>query len=635
MNIEPEKIGLKVGLEVHQQLATEKKLFCSCPMPSEAKPELRFMRRLRPTQSEMGQIDPAALFEFRRGTAIIYEASDIDSCLVEADEEPPHDLNQEAVQTVLIIALSLGATPVDELHVMRKIVIDGSNTTGFQRTLVVALNGQLKTKDRSVPVQTICLEEDAARLLEEKGGEKVFSLSRLCVPLVEVALAPVAAEPESVQEIALTLGRLMRATGRVARGLGTIRQDVNVSVAGGGGVVEVKGVQRLDLISKIIEYEAVRQTGLLKIKDSLLSRGLDSSCVADNPVDVTEVFRETSSNLLQKTLKEDGRVVALFLKGFKGMLGYEPIPGIRLGRELAEVVRFYGIGGIFHSDELPAYGIIENDLVRVKEKLGVREEDGFIIIAGPEASVEYASRALIDRLTEAFKGVPSETRGPTPDGKTKFSRPRPGAARMYPETDIPPCPVPKGLLQELSKQIPPQWEEQLQGLMDKHRLNSKMALQIYDSGYMDLFEKITASTRVQPSVIAATLTETLVSLERQGLDSSTLTDDGLLDLFKHVDSGAVSKEAVPQILELLLKGESRSVQEAANKLGLSAMSDDAVVQIISRVIEENKGMIASKGEGAFSLLMGRVMVSVRGKADGQRVSSLLKAKIAEAIRSRV
>ncbi|MBI4257366.1 MAG: Glu-tRNA(Gln) amidotransferase subunit GatE, partial [Thaumarchaeota archaeon] len=440
--------------------------------------------------------------------------------------------------------------------------------------------------------------------------------------------------PEDVKEIALALGRLMRTTGRVARGLGTIRQDVNVSVAGGGGVVEVKGVQKLDLISKIIEYEAIRQTGLLRIREELLSKGLSPSGISDSPADITESLRGSSSNLLQKTFTEGGRIMALLLKGFKGMLGFEPSPGIRLGRELGDMVRFYGIGGIFHSDELPAYGIVDVDLVRVRESLGAQEKDGFIIIAGPEANLEYAARALIARLKEAFNGVPSETRGPTVDGKTKFARPRPGAARMYPETDISPYPVSRKLLEELSKQIPVPWEEQLQKLMTKHRLNSTMALQIYDSGYMELFEALASSTRVQPSFIAATLTETLVNLERQGLDASALPDDVLTDLFKRVDGGVISKEAVPQILELVLKGDARDLQEAMDKLGLVAISDENLVKVIARVIEENRAVIDSRGEAAFSILMGRVMASVRGKADGQKVSSLLKAKLAEIIRSK-
>ena len=266
-------IGLKVGLEIHQQLATKNKLFCHCEEFQSNEFEFSFNRRLRPTQSELGQVDPAAMFEFKKGKMINYHANRKSSCLVEADEEPPHDLNMEAVESALIVALALKSKIVDELHTMRKIVIDGSNTTGFQRTIIVALGGLLKTKNRDVPVQTICLEEDAARLFVDYDGYREYYLDRLCIPLVEMALAPVEGSPEEIQEIALSLGRLLRATRRVARGLGTIRQDINVSVKG-GRVVEVKGIQKLDLISKIVEFEALRQSGLMEIKNELEKRGV-------------------------------------------------------------------------------------------------------------------------------------------------------------------------------------------------------------------------------------------------------------------------------------------------------------------------------------------------------------------------
>ena len=243
MSLDPEAIGLKVGIELHRQLNTKHKLFCSCPTRKVGEEkETKFYRMLRVTESELGEIDPAAKFEVEKGIHIQYIAGERTSCLVEADEEPPHDLNREALESTLIIALALHSNIVDEVHVMRKIVIDGSNTTGFQRTMVVAMGGYLEAAGRKVGVQTICLEEDAARLVGRKDVYKVYHLDRLGVPLIEISLAPVTATPEEIEEIALTLGRLLRASKRVARGLGTVRQDVNISIEG-GGIVEVKGLK--------------------------------------------------------------------------------------------------------------------------------------------------------------------------------------------------------------------------------------------------------------------------------------------------------------------------------------------------------------------------------------------------------
>src|SRR5208337_478414 len=232
MEIDYEKIGLKVGLEIHQQLDTSAKLFCSCkPQLFKEEPEITFLRRLRPTQSELGQVDPAAFFEFQKGVKILYQANRATSCLVEMDEEPPHPLNPEAVETVLSIALLMKAKPVDEVHVMRKTVIDGSNTTGFQRTCVIALDGEIKVGEKTVPIQHAGLEEDAARKTgEETGNVAIYRIDRLGIPLVEIATAPVIKSPKEAEEVALAIGRILRATGKVIRGLGTIRQDINISI---------------------------------------------------------------------------------------------------------------------------------------------------------------------------------------------------------------------------------------------------------------------------------------------------------------------------------------------------------------------------------------------------------------------
>jgi len=622
----PEEIQLKVGLEVHQQLATKTKLFCGCEEFDEETFEYSITRRLRPAQSELGEIDPAARFEFTKGFTIKYRVGRNSSCLVEVDEEPPHPLNMEAVETALIIALTLRAQPIDELHVMRKMVIDGSNTTGFQRTLIVALGGELKFSDRAIPVQTISLEEDAARLIGESEGVREYALDRLCVPLVEVALAPITGTPREIQEVALALGRLMRSTRRVSRGLGTIRQDVNISILG-GEVVEVKGVQKLDLLEKVVEFEAVRQLSLMKIRDELMKRGLKPEDYTGGFIDVTEVFQKTDCTILKRIMNRGEVIVAAGLKGFSGLLSYEPYPGVRFGKELADVVRLYGIRGLFHSDELPDYGINQLEVVEVRRRLNLGEGDSFLIIAGGGERLKQACEAVTKRIQDAFKGVPAETRGPTPDGKTRFIRPRPGAARMYPETDIPPIPISEEYIERLKREVPRPWEEQVEEYISKYHLSEKLALQIYDSPYCELFKELAEDTSVPPGFIAATLTESLINLAREGFDTTRITDETLRSIFTSLDRGRISKEAVPRILEAILRGEVRSVEEAAEKLGLKSIRDEELIEIVRGVLEENRRAIEEKGEHAFGLLMGRVMSVVRGSVDGRKVSTTLKAEL--------
>ena len=621
-----EEIGLRVGLEIHQQLATQTKLFCKCKPIDEEHQTPKFQRRLRPSQSELGEIDPAALFEFKKKKPFKYYVGEHSACLVEADEEPPHPINEEAVDTALIIALALNSTPVDEIHVMRKIVIDGSNTTGFQRTAIVALGGALKTRIGNIPVQTICLEEDAARLLGEAEGVRSYGLDRLCIPLVEVALAPFTASPEEVQEVAYTLGRLMRSTGRVMRGLGTIRQDINISIKG-GAVVEVKGVQNLDLISKIVDFEAKRQHFLMKVAETLRSRGVSAEDAIGEVKELNDAFKQTSSKIIKKVLDAGGAIVGLALRGFKGLLKLEEYPNIRLGKEFADLVRFYGIGGIFHSDELPAYGISEEEVAKVREALKIGDEDAFILIAGDRSTLEDAVEAVVERARAAVKGVPPETRGPTPEGTTRFIRPRPGPARMYPETDIPPLPISEERIERLRTLIPKPWDEVVKEYASKYGLSVKLAAQICDSEYLTLFEEVVKETNVQPSYVAATLTETLVSLSRLGLEVKSLTNTTLKEVFKLVDECKISKEGVPAILEKILRGEAKNPKEAAEKLGLTQVTEEEVKRKVVELVERNRQLIKSKGQGAFSALMGELMRDLRGRVDGKKLSLILQEEI--------
>ncbi len=627
-SLDPYELGLRVGFEIHQQLDAKNKLFCSCMCVEAERYESEFVRRLRPTQSELGEYDPAALFEFRKGRLIKYLRNKSSSCLVEADEEPPHDVNNEALETALIIALALNSNIVDEVHVMRKIVIDGSNTTGFQRTMLIANGGAIEAPSKKVKVQSISLEEDAAKLISDDSNVRTYGLDRLGTPLIEVALEPVTGTTEEIMKVALTLGRLMRASKRVARGLGTIRQDVNISIRN-GGVIEVKGVQKLDQLIEVIEYEMMRQHGLQLITKKLAERHIEESNIDASPVDITGLFRNSTSKVIKKAIESNGAVMAVRLKGFASMLSYEPYEGIRLGRELGELVRFYGLGGVFHSDELPAYGITKEEVDAVRKLLSLGDADAFVIVAGSKENVEAATDAIIERLRHALQGVPAETRAATNEGKTVYSRPRPGAARMYPETDIPPIPITEKRLQSQRNSVPKSWDAFVSELSAKYGFNKILAEKIFDSDYLALFEEIADGTKVAPTFIASTLTESLVGLERQGLDLTQLSRDKIWFTFEKLNKGEIAKESVVSIFEQIMRKEVGTVDEAIAKLGLKAISDEQLNEILDKIVQDNAQVIAEKGSGAISILMGEAMKMLRGKVDGQKINTLLKQKIAK------
>ena len=626
--IDPKKIDLKVGLEIHRQLNTRAKLFCACGQRKEDG-ERVFRRRLRPSQSEMGKVDPAALFEAGKDLWLNYYSGAQSSCLVEADEEPPHDLNREALESALMISSLFSSDVVDEVHIMRKMVIDGSNTTGFQRTMVVALGGTLRTNVVDVPILSVTLEEDAARNLGEREGERDFSLDRLGIPLIELSFAPVAGTPDQMEEIAGEAGRTLKATGRVDRGLGTIRQDINVSVMD-GEVIEVKGVQQLDLVSKVVEYEARRQMWLLQLASELKEEGADPSDVKFSPQDCSGVFADTQSKVVSSAMMK-GKIFGLAAPGFAGHLGQEPFPDTRLGRELADWARFFKLGGLLHSDELPGYGVTADEVKAVRGLLGCGPRDGFILLMGEESRALLCLQSLTERLKQAFKGPPAETRGPMTDGKTRFIRPRPGSARMYPETDTPPIPVTPDQIEAAVKKLPPPWDEQVHTLMSRHGLGREQADHVLDSEYYDLFEEVVARTGLAPTFVASFLTETLVSLGREGLDVGYLDRSLLSELLGMVGKGGLAKEAGPAVLRVILSKKARGISEAVVLLHLGTLSSSDLSSLVAKTIRENREMVRSRGQDSFSSLMGKVMAEARGRVDGAKVSAELRRQLDETL----
>jgi glutamyl-tRNA(Gln) amidotransferase subunit E len=623
-----DKIGLKVGLEIHQQLSTNKKLFCNCSPKETDEFTARFSRKLRASKSELGEYDPAAIFENMKSKKMIYYTNPNSCCLVEQDEEPPHDLDSDAKNIALLIASSLKSNIFSEIYPMRKMVIDGSNTSGFQRTMIISQGGYLDVDGQKIGVQSICLEEDAAKLLADRETERDYSLERLGIPLVEIALEPVSAGPSEMRKIALTMGRLLRTTKKVTRGIGSIRQDVNVSVSG-SGIVEVKGVQQLDQLEKVVEYEAKRQHGLLLISEKLKKLKLEKISRQEDVFDVTELMKNCKSEIIQKSLKDKSVIKVIKIKNFSGMFSYSPYRAIRLGKEIGQLVRFFGIGGVFHSDELPNYGIGDSDIEKIKKLLDNSENDSFIIIAGENSKIDFAINSIINRIEQAKHGVPAETRLATQAGETVYLRPRPGASRMYPETDIPPIIVTDNEIDFAKKNIPKSWDESLLVLQKKYDLKPQLAEQIFDSEYLELFEKICTDKNSSPNFVASILCSTITNLERRDLDASLLKSEEIIKSFEFLNQGKITKESIEIIFEQIMSGKTQSVEEAIQKTSMISLSEDELEEICNTIINDNSVIIDAQGLRAIGPLMGSVMKSTRGKASGEKVNLLLQKMIKE------
>tara|TARA_Y100000310_G_scaffold344245_1_gene455960 strand:+ start:772 stop:2649 length:1878 start_codon:yes stop_codon:yes gene_type:complete len=619
------KLGLKAGLEIHQQLDTDK-LFCKCPsMLKEGEPNFKIKRSLRPVAGETGVIDPAALQAYLRGHSYVYHGWSDCNCLVEADEQPPYPINSEAMETVHLVSLLLNCHIFDEAFVMRKTVIDGSNVSGFQRTALVAIDGELDVDGLIVKVPSVSIEEDAARKIGEEEGNIVYNLDRLGIPLIEMATDPCIRTPDEARKVARALGDILRATRKVKRGIGTIRQDLNISIKEGARV-ELKGVQELNMLPKHVENEVLRQVNLVEIRKALRDRCAKK--FEAKPVDVTPLFKLCKANVIKSAIEKKHIILAAKLPDFKMLLGKELQPGRRLGSEMSDYAKAFGAKGLFHSDELPAYGITEEEVETLKKKLECTDRDAFILIAEHKDCCEKCINAAIERANMAIDGVPEETRKAQMDGTSTYMRPLAGGARMYPETDLPSIPATTKYLNELKKKLPELPWVQIEKIGKKYKLSHELAETIYRSSFYDLFIEL-IKTKADPTLIATTLTATLKNAQKDTESEVELSEDHLRALFSSLVDGKFSKEAIPKILEKWFKKPEAKFESIMKGAGAGTIKSGALEKVISDIVKKNQKLIKEKGERAIQPLMGLVMKEVRGKADGKQVMDILSKKVLE------
>jgi glutamyl-tRNA(Gln) amidotransferase subunit E len=654
-DLNPEELGFMCGIEVHQQLATGKlhsrqsgELY---DVTVETLPEdwPRFERRLRASRGEGGAVDVAARFESKRNRTFVYAQSP-NAGLIELDEQPPVALDGEAVDITLTVAALLEAQPVSLIQTMRKTVVDGSNTSGFQRTSLVATDGRLATEEGDVGIDVVCLEEDSARKLDTmdtgNGQQVLYNLDRLGLPLIEIATSPDIRSPDHAQSTAMSLGRVLRQTRRVRRGLGSIRQDLNVSI-GAGDRVEIKGCQDLGWIPRIIRLEMARQLHFYRLANELRAsldlpplpphRDDDDGAVEEavalrvaqhlelRLVDVSTAFASTTSGMVSDGLSSGAVMLALPLPGLLGRLGTKSMDDDgaqlpRLGRELAGAAKLAGVKGIFHADELPAYGITEGEVSEVRNALQLGEDDAFVLCCAPLWQATLALEAVLNRARLAWHRVPKEVRnvvvkkGAPEDGTTSPMRPLPGRSRMYPETDGPPLALEASTWNRVLERLPMSDAER-ERRMAEFEVSQDQAEQLLSRELDDVFvehvdglpDKAWAAMLLSHDDQPPQLVATVLRLKEDG----ALARD-------HMD-GVVEAHAGRVLPYEALLAYCQSHDLAPADLG-------GLEAVIQGIVAERLSFVQERGMGAMGPLMGVVMQAAGG-ADGKEVSRLLKAAI--------
>ncbi len=619
MNLDYRALGFKSGLEVHHQLDTEKKLFCRCPVKLTNRAfDVEVLRHMRPTLSELGEYDGTALMEFKTKKEVIYRIFGDLNCTYEMDDTPPFLINQQALDYAIEIALMFGMSLVDELHVSRKQYLDGSIPTGFQRTAIIGVNGTFPMHGRIIRLFHLGLEEDSCREVSDVGHRITFKADRLGIPLVEVVTAPDFQTPQEVGQGAEMIRRALWRTGKVRRGPGSVRQDVNVSIEGGTRI-EIKGVPRISLIPKLVENEAYRQYNLLKIRDELRLRGISEETIGNRHVDVTRMLRGVTNKLLDNV----DRIEAIRLKGFGGLLSRTTQQGVVFADEFSGRVRVIAcidtVPNLLYHDSAGSEGIRDGIWRRIRNRLDATHHDAVLLVFGKPEDVETAVSEVIIRAREATRGVPSETRQARDNGTNDFERILPGPDRMYPDTDHPPLAIHAPRVNEIKKALP----EAPWNLEDRFRqagLPEDAVKELALSDYLDIYQRVSLTFPACAKLAGELFGQRIKSYIRKGLPVNALTDEHFMDFFKCYESGLFFREAMTPILIYWMSFPKLKCRQILKKLDIQPVMDADIDDIVQKALNIQPVKPFPGTEARKRFVMGTAMKRLRGKLAGVDLS---------------
>ena len=571
-------IGFRCGLEVHQQLSTEQKLFCRCPAgryQTRDEFDAQLVRHMRPTLSELGEYDGTALMEFKTKKNIVYRIKGETACTYDIDDTPPFPLNREALAIAMEIALLLDTSIVGELHITRKQYLDGSIPTGFQRTAIVGIDGSIPLASRQVGIRQLSLEEDSCREVSDRGHERIYTTDRLGMPLVETVTEPQLLSPDEAAEAATYLRYLARSTGRVNVGIGAARQDVNVSIDGGTRV-EIKGVQHIRWIPELTHREAFRQKALLLIRDELRARIDDA---ATWTLESSSVERPNIPSLNHACeLPDDWRFVLLRLPGFAGLLSFFTAPGRCFADELSDrlkVVACIDKPNLTHSEAIAPI-LTASDWETLRKRTDLPHGGPLLLIWGPAADIPTAIETIEERCRWAFDGVPNETRKALPDGTTVFERVLPGPDRMYPDTDSAPIPIDEAMIEAAREALPTlSTAEQIEQLecweipADAHGFILRRNL---FSLTQRLHEELGFPSRFVGALVGHVL--------RHAARSRPIHEDRIVDLARAVSDKGLAVDILKPLVPLKLDAPACDLEELLDRIDYRRRNEAEVLQAI-------------------------------------------------------
>ncbi|MCK9458870.1 MAG: Glu-tRNA(Gln) amidotransferase subunit GatE [Proteobacteria bacterium] len=622
-------IGLKSGLEIHQQLKTDRKLFCRCPAGHfSEKVDAKVLRHMRPTLSELGEYDGTALMEFKTKKNIIYLMDRNTVCTYEMDDTPPFEINRDAIDIGLEIALALKCKIVGEIHVIRKQYLDGSIPTGFQRTAILGVDGEIPFRGRKIGIIQLSVEEDSCREVSDVGHDITFRTDRLSMPLVEVVTHPHMVTPEEVATVTKFLGRIMRSTHRVRRGAGASREDVNVS-ATGGTRIEIKGVPSISFIPALVGNEALRQRALLELRDELVAAGMTAEGLRHQVYDVAHLFKETRCAVIAGALSRGHVVKAVRVDGMRRALARQVGPSWTFADEIGGRVRVIACLDeppiLIHQGNLAAAGVSGEEWRTVRRRLRAKAEDAVILVRGPVSDVECAIREIVDRVRELFAGIPGETRQVRRDGGTDFERILPGPDRMYPDTDSAPIPVPEAWLTDIKgRMAPPIWET------DARLASLGLPPDVVDvlgiSPRLPVFDHAVARG-VRPLVAGALLTRVWRGLERRGNPVTAIDPKALDDLFAAAAAGEVTADALPALLADLALEPGVPVRALLARREISPLAAAGLAARLDPLLAKVEAPRTRLPAARVRYYMGAVMPSLLGSIAGAAVHKAIAAAV--------